>query len=190
MIGLLDFFKYPVLRGKTLIVSLLFFALTYAYIGPIIIVDKLGYSPFKSQILISAAEISVYPITYCIIDLLPRKKSGQFLMGLASIFTGILIFVKKPEVCDKCFEGNMEIAMVFCARFCISMYFSIFFLYCTELYPLPARAMGFGIGSAAGSIASTSGQVVMPMIQQMGWNPMILLTFMAVSCIFLVRFLP
>ena len=131
MVGLMDLLIYPSLRKKTLIICLLFFALTYAYIGPIVIVDKLGYSPFKSQVMISAAEILVYPITYCIIDLLPRRKSAQFLMGLASIFTGVLIFIKKPEVCDNCFEGNMEIAMVFCARFCISMYFAIFFLYCT-----------------------------------------------------------
>lgn len=187
---MLDFFRYPSLRGKTFIVCLLFFALTYAYIGPIVIVDKLGFSPFRSQIIVSAAEIIVYPITFCIIDLLPRRRSATFLMGLASLFTGILIFVRKPLVCDECFEGNLQIVMVFCARFCIAMYFAIFFLYCTELYPLPARALGFGIGSSAGALASTSSQVVMPLIQQHGWNPMILLTLMSFSCIFLVKFLP
>ena len=55
---------------------------------------------------------------------------------------------------------------------------------------MPARALGFGIGSSAGAIASTSSQIVMPFIEQNGWNPMILLTLMSFSCVFLVRLLP
>ena len=51
----LDLFIEPVLRNKTLCVSGIFFTLTYLYIGPIVIVDKLGYSPFRSQIIISSS---------------------------------------------------------------------------------------------------------------------------------------
>ena len=100
------------------------------------------------------------------------------------------MFVQKPSVCNHCFEGNLEIVMIFCSRFCVSMYFTVFFVYITEVFPLSTRALGFGIGSSAGAIASTSSQVIMPFFQQHDFNPMILLTFMSLATIFFIQRLP
>ena len=70
------------------------------------------------------------------------------------------------------------------------MYFTIFFVYITELFPLSTRALGFGIGSSAGAIASTSSQVVMPFFQQNNVNPMTLLSLLSVLTIFFIYKLP
>ena len=111
--------------------SLIFFFITYLYMGPFIIVDKLGLNPFVSQIAMGASELISYPISFYFITKTPRIKSGYVFFGLSAIFTGILIFVTAPEDCNGCFQGIIEIAMVFCSRFCIAYYFSILFLYVT-----------------------------------------------------------
>lgn len=186
----LDLFREPSLRTKTLASSGIFFCLTYLYIGPIVIVDKLGFSPFRSQIIVSSSELIVYPLAFCMISLTPRRKSGYLMLTLSAIFTGILIFAHKPSDCDNCFQGNLEIVMIFCSRFCVSLYFTFFFVYITELFPLSTRALGFGIASSAGAIASTTSQVIMPFFQQHNIDPMILLTFLALLCLVFVRLLP
>lgn len=69
----INLFMYGSLRTKTICTSIIFFCITYVYIGPIVIVDKLGIDPFASQIIISASEIIAYPLVYMIIDRTSRK---------------------------------------------------------------------------------------------------------------------
>lgn len=186
----LSVFLYGSLRTKTLCTAFLFVAFNYIYLGPIVIVDKLGVNPFLSQILVSGSEILAYPIVYYTINATPRRESGQILCALSAAFTGILIFLHKPEKCEHCFAGILELAMIFCSRFCISYYYTIFFIYVPELYPQSARAIGFGVGSAFGALSSASSQVVLPFFQQKGDNPMILLTLMAVAAHYVLKGLP
>ena len=80
--------------------------------------------------------------------------------------------------------------MIFCSRFCISYYYTIFFIYVPELYPQSARAIGFGVGSAFGALSSASSQVVLPFFQQKGYNPMILFTLLGAASYYLVQMLP
>ena len=70
------------------------------------------------------------------------------------------------------------------------MYFTVFFVYITEIFPLSTRALGFGIGSSAGAIASTSSQVIMPIFQQNNFNPMTLLTFFSLISLYFINRLP
>lgn len=92
----LSVFLYGSLRMKTICTCVLFAAFNYIYLGPIIIVDKLGVNPFLSQILVSGSELIAYPIVYYTINITPRKESGEILCGLSAIFTGILILFHKP----------------------------------------------------------------------------------------------
>ena len=153
-------FKFKSLRKSTICCSLTFMFITYLYFGPIVIVDKLGINPFLSQIIISLSELLAYPFSFWFIQKLPRIKSGYICFALAILFNGILIFVNPGEDCNGCTQGIIEIIFVFASRFVISFYFSIFFLYVTEIFPLRARGLGFGIASAAGAIASSSGQFI------------------------------
>jgi MFS family permease len=45
-------------------------------------------------------------------------------------------------------------------RFSTAFYYSVLFLFVNELYPSRARGIGFGVGSAAGAIASTLGNLI------------------------------
>ena len=89
-------FKFKSLRTKTICMSLIFFFITYLYMGPFIIVDDLGLNPFLSQIVMGSSELISYPISFYFITRTPRIKSGYIFFGLSAIFTGILIFVTPP----------------------------------------------------------------------------------------------
>ena len=157
--------------------------------GPLIIIDDLGLNPFLSQVVISISEIISYPICFFFITRTPRIKSGYIFFGLSAIFTGILVFVTPPDYCNGCIEGFIEIILVFCSRFCICYYFSIFFLYVTEIFPLRARGLGFGIASAFGAVASASAQFIFSEMEERGINSMIFLTIAAILPMIVLTFL-
>jgi hypothetical protein len=54
---------------------------------------------------------------------------GLTMFGTCVICSGILIFVKKPEDCDKCVESIIELIIIFIFRAAVSLYFCIFYLY-------------------------------------------------------------
>ena len=125
-----------------------------------------------------------------IIEKIPRQKSGVISLAMTSLFYGILVFVEKPENCDGCWQSYLELLCVFSARFFTAFYFSVFFLYVTELYPLRARGIGFGIGSAAGAIASSSGNAIIFGLADNGITPMIFFTLVGILAIATLFFLP
>jgi MFS family permease len=84
----------------------------------------------------------------------------------------------------------LEIVCVFIARFSIAFYFSIFFLFVNELYPLRARGLGFGIGSAAGAVGTMSGNVVIGYFYENSINPQILNLLLAIIAISTLIFVP
>lgn len=72
----------------------------------------------------------------------------------------------------------------------MSFYFSIFFLYATELFPLRARGIGFGVGSAAGAIASSSGGPILSTLVDNSISPMIFFTLCGIIGAAVLFFLP
>ena len=158
--------------------------------GPVFIVDQLGFNPYVSQIVVIMSELIAYPIAYIVVESLPRQKTGIVCFSIAALFNGILVFVEKPDNCDGCFENYLEIFCIFSSRFFVSFYFSLFFLYVTELFPLRARGMGFGIGSAAGAIASSSGNIILSSLSENSINPQIFFCLCAILAIATLFFLP
>ena len=60
--------------------------------------------------------------------------------------------------------GILEMLLTFGSRFVVSFYFSVFFIYLVEIYPMRARGLGFGMASAFGAIGSTSSFFVFPLM--------------------------
>ena len=181
--------KFKSLRGNTLGCSLMFMLITYLYFGPMIIVDRLGINPFVSQILISCSELFAYPFAFWFIQKLPRIRTGFVCFGLALIFNTVMIFVHPGEDCKGCAKGIVQIILVFASRFVISFYFAVFFLYVTEIFPLRARGLGFGIASAAGAIASSSGQFIFTELEDKQINPMIFFAVFSLLSIIVLSFM-
>ena len=92
----LDIFRFQSLRTKSICTCLLFLFLTYLYFGPVFIVDQLGFNPYLNQIIVILSELIAYPISYLVIEKMPRLKSGVICFSISVFFNGILIFLEKP----------------------------------------------------------------------------------------------
>ena len=162
---------------------------TYLYYGPIIIVDKLGSNPFVSQIVVGMSEFLACPFSYWFVEKLPRVRTGQVSFAFALVFNLILIFIHTGEDCHGCFAGIVQIFLVFASRFVISFYSSLFFLYATEIFPLRARGLGFGMCSAMGALASSSGQFIFSYLEDEHISPMILFSSFSLLAIIVFCFM-
>ena len=183
-------FKYKSLRSNTLLCSFIFMLVTYLYYGPVIIVDKLGINLFASQVIMSISELCCYPICLNFIFVMPRVRTGNFCFGLALLLNGILIFVNPQADCQNCLKGVIEIILMFGSRLVISLFFTTFFLYVTEIFPQRARGQGLGIVSAAGALASSSGQFIFRQLEDRLINPMILFTIFCFFSLITLNFMP
>ena len=112
------------------------------------------------------------------------------LYGISGIISVILIFVEKPVDCDLCTESLIELILNFFSRLAIAFYYSILFLYITELYPLRARGQGFGVASSIGAISSSTGSIIIVNVfDDNGINHYIFFTFVALLAISALVFL-
>ena len=131
----MDLCRFKSQRSNFIFCGIFFFCLNFLYSGPGIIISQLKLDIFIAQYILGASEVIAYPICYFFIEKLPRKKSGYVLIGIPILIFGILIFVEPPENCKGCFLGIFQLILVFGARFCICAYFSVFFLFVTEIFP-------------------------------------------------------
>lgn len=87
-----------------------------------------------------------------------------------------------------------ELVLIFAFRFCISLEFAIFLIYCNEIFPTEVRSLGLGISSSLGTVASTTCPYIFGShIRNNSDTSKIMIVFMAISlaCLFLTsKFLP
>jgi len=105
------------------------------------------------------------------------------------IFCILSLLDVSPD-CKGCFEGVFQTILVFTARFFTCCYFSVFFLYLTEIYPLPLRGIGFGMTSAFGSFGNIAGQFLLSSISETKINPMLIFSVVSGAGCLTLHFLP
>lgn len=186
----IDLLRYKSIRWNFILASIFMFCINFLYMGPAVIISELKLGIFASQIILGATEAVSYPFCSLFIEKLPRKKSGYLLVGIPLVIFALLSFFNVEIDCDNCNEGMFETVLVFTARFCICAYFSVFFLFLTEIYPLPVRGIGFGMTSVFGALASISSQFILTSISKTKINPMIIFTFISVIGILALFQLP
>ena len=59
-----------------------------------------------------------------------------------------------------CLESIIELVAIFIFRFAIGIFSAIFQLYSVELFPTRAVALGIGVLGVLGTVASTSGSLI------------------------------
>ena len=112
------------------------------------------------------------------------------IIGIPMVIFIIVIFLNPSKECNGCFEGVIQLILVFSARMCISAYFAVFYLYITELFPLPLRGLGFGISSIFGALGHISSQFILSSITQTDLNPMIIFAVISAAGCGAIKFLP
>jgi hypothetical protein len=112
------------------------------------------------------------------VDKIRRKKSLIILFGVATVISGVMIFLVKPQDCENCVILYIQLVLIFIFRFAISMEFALMNVYQNELYPIRIRIIATGVLGVFGTIASTTNPIIMGVITRSGINHFILFTIM------------
>lgn len=136
---MVDLFKMPNLRKKTLNVCLCWFANSLAYYGLSLSSGTLYGNPFLLLFLIGLVELPSYVITIYLMDKTGRRSLISFYMltgGLACIIAACLT------------QGSTTTTVVvMTGKFLIASSFAILYNYSAEMFPTVIRNSALGLGS-------------------------------------------
>ncbi|XP_072019579.1 organic cation transporter protein-like isoform X2 [Amphiura filiformis] len=162
----IDLFRTPTLRRRTLIMMFCWFVNSIVYYGLSLSTSDLGTNDYVAFFLSGLVEVPAR--IYCLfgIEWLGRKPNlcGLFILG------GIAC------LCTLFFEpGTAMTAVAMLGKFCITATFAIGYIYSAELFPTVVRSAGVGISS----MASRVGGILAPLILILGeyWPPLPLIIF-------------
>ena len=131
------------------------------YYGPTLIVSQFGFDIYTSTVVLNVADLLTYYPLMLIVDKIRRKKALIIQFLVATVISGIMIFLVKPEDCDSCVILYVQLVLIFIFRFAISMEFALMNVYQTELYPTRIRNIAGGVLGVFGTIASTTSPLIM-----------------------------
>jgi MFS family permease len=131
------------------------------YYGPTLIVSQFGFDIYTSTVVLNVADLLTYYPLMLIVDKIRRKKALIIQFLVATVISGIMIFLVKPEDCDSCIILYVQLVLIFIFRFAISMEFALMNVYQTELYPTRIRNIAGGVLGVFGTIASTTSPLIM-----------------------------
>lgn len=113
--------------------------------------------------------VSYIPILF-FIQHIKRQKTAIVLLLLATFLSIALSFIPKPDQCEFCRMGFLQLGFVFPLMFCISGVFVLMTLYQAELYPTRVRNTASGIFGVFGTLGSTSSPIVIGILKRLSFN--------------------
>nr|CAH7765613.1 unnamed protein product [Callosobruchus chinensis] len=140
--GMLNLFKTPNLRKKTLNVMLCWFANSLVYYGLSLSTGNMNDNPFLMLFLMGFVEMPCYVVTIYLMD---RRSLTSFAMIAGGICCIIAVNIK---------GGPVSTTLIFSGKFLIAASFAILYNYSAELFPTVIRNSAMGVGAMC---ARTSG---------------------------------
>jgi len=163
--SIVDLFRRPVLRRRTIIVMYQWLVTAMVYYGLALNATNLGGNVYLNFILVQIVD---WPSLLCCILLFDpwgRKlctSLGFFIGGFGSIASGLVADVEGLE--------TLTVVFALIGKFGAAACFAIVFVYGAELFPTDLRNSGIGLSSAAGRI----GSILAPFISSLGADSQIL----------------
>ncbi|KAL1357979.1 organic cation/carnitine transporter 7 isoform X1 [Arachis hypogaea] len=156
------------LARSTLLLWAVFFGNAFSYYGLVLLTSELnsgrskcvphnldgGKSPdvsYKDVFIASFAELPGLLLSAAAVDKLGRKLSMSTMFFLCCIFLLPLMF-HQPE--------GLTTSLLFGARICITVTFTVVYIYAPEIYPTSVRTTGVGMASSVGRI----GGMICPLV--------------------------
>ncbi|MED6188496.1 Organic cation/carnitine transporter 7 [Stylosanthes scabra] len=158
----------PKLARSTLLLWAVFFGNAFSYYGLVLLTSELnsghskcvphhlekGKSPdvsYKDVFIASFAELPGLLLSAVVVDKLGRKLSMSIMFFLCCIFLSPLMFH---------LPGGLTTSLLFGARICITVTFTVVYIYAPEIYPTSVRTTGVGTASSVGRI----GGMICPLV--------------------------
>nr|XP_006825794.1 PREDICTED: organic cation transporter protein-like [Saccoglossus kowalevskii] len=142
---MLDLFKTPTLRKRTIYMCFNWFAVSLVYYGLALNTDQLGTNPYTTYVISGVVELPSYLLCWYLLDKIGRR----WTMCSCMVFGGIaLILSAIPD------NNVISSAFAMVGKFFISGAFLIVYIFAVEIYPTPVRNAGLGLSSTCARIGS------------------------------------
>lgn len=181
-VGLLDLFRTPNLRKKTLNICLAWFANSLAYYGLSLGTGSLKGNPFVLLFLMGLVEFPGYVAIVYLLDKLGRRTPTSSCMiagGLCCIASALMI------------PGSaLATTTVMFGKFFIATSFAIVYNYSAELFPTIVRNSALGLGSMCARLSGTMTPMITLLDKFDHTLPAVVFAIIALISGLLVMYLP